>query len=383
MSELSINAQVECVDGPCGRAITTIVDRATRRVTHLVVEDETLPYKPYQRLVPIDQLAEATRDRVRLRCKREDVARMEPFVQSHYVIKTGLSYSVYQGGEGPPPDESTAGASYTKVDEEKVPAGAVAIKPGTAVAATDGDAGVVSDLVIDLESGEVTHLGVQTDGPQGKVELSLPLAAIERVAGGTVYLKLSRQAIAQLPAIPVKYYTVKGAQEPAKIDLVAVAFDGPEDAGEAMKLLERGQKQGQLKILNAAVLAKDAAGKVAIKDARDLGPKKGRRLGALTGGLIGLAGGPIGAVVGALAGAGAGGLAGAKIDSGFSDEFLRVLEKHLKPGTSGLLLLVEHEEVQRVADAIGQEKRVLFQQTLTDRLVEELLATGEGNEPGH
>ena len=382
MSEISINAKVECVDGPCGQVITMIVDRATRRVTHLVIEDETLPWKPYQRMVPIDQLAEATRDLVRLRCKREDVAQMEHFLETHYIKKTEQSYSVYQGGGGQPPDASEVGVSYSTFDEEKIPEGAVAIKPGTAVAATDGHVGVVGDLMVDPESGEVTHFGLQTGGPEGKAEISLPLAAIDHVAGDTIYLKLNKQAIAQLPAIPLRQYHVKGAQEPAKIDLVAVAFDSPEDAGRALEFVERSQKKGALKVLNAAVLVKDAAGNVAIKDARDIDPKKGRRLGAVTGGLIGLVGGPVGVVVGALAGAGAGGVAGAKIDFGFSEQFLNGLKKYLKPDTSALILLVEGEYYQQLSEIITKEKGVFFQQTLTDKLVEQLLAAGEEDESG-
>jgi uncharacterized membrane protein len=381
MSEISVNAQVECVDGPCGQVITMIVDRQTRKVTHLVIEDKTLRYAPYQRMVPIDQLAEATRDLVRLRCTRDDVTEMEPFIETHYIKKTEQSYSVYQGGGGAPSDASEVGVSYSTFDEEKIPEGAVAIKPGTAVAATDGHVGVVGELLIDPESGAVTHFGLQTGGSKSKAEISMPLAAIDHVAGDTIYLKLNKHAIAQLPAIPIGTHHIKGTEEPAKIDLVAVAFDAPEDASRALKFVEQRQKQGVLKILNAAVLVKDAAGNVTVKDMRDIDPKKGRRLGAVTGGLIGLVGGPVGVVVGALTGAGAGSVAGAKIDFGFSEEFLDGLEKYLKPDTSGLIVLVEHGYYQQLSEVIAEEEGVLFQQTLTDKLVEKLLAEDE-DEPG-
>jgi uncharacterized membrane protein/sporulation protein YlmC with PRC-barrel domain len=377
MSEISINAQVECVDGPCGQVITLIVDRATRKVSCLVVEDETLPYKPYQRLVPIDQVAEAAGNRVRLRCKREDVAGMEPFTETHYVKKTELSYSVYKGGEGEPPDASEVGVSYSSFEEEKIPEGAVAIKPGTMVAATDGYVGVVGDLVVDPETGTITHFGLQTGKAKHKTEITLPLSAVDHVAGNTVYIKLGKQAIAQLPAIPVRHYYVKGSEEP-KIDLVAVAFDAPEDASRALKFVEQREKQGTFKVLNAAVLVKDAAGTVTVKDVRDIDPKKGRRLGVVTGALIGLVGGPAGVVAGALVGAGAGSVAGAKMDFGFSEEFLNGLKQYLQPNTSALIVLVEHEHSKHLSDVIAEEEGVFFRQTLTDKLVEKLLAAEEG-----
>ena len=82
-------------------------------------------------------------------------------------------------------------------------------------------------------------------------------------------------------------------------------------------------------------------------------------------------------MVGALAGAGAGSVAGAKIDFGFSEEFLNGLKQYLKPDTSGLIVLVEHEYNQQLSEVIAEEKGVLFRQTLTDKLVEKLLAAGE------
>ena len=259
----------------------------------------------------------------------------------------------------------------------------MAIKPGTAVAATDGHVGVVSDLIIDPESGAVTHVGLQIGSPTSREEVSLPLAAIDHVSRDTVFLRLSKEDIAQLPAIPLRHYHVNGVQETAKIDLIAVAFDATEDAGHALELVERAQKEGTLKVLNAAVLVKDADGNVTVKDVRDIDPKKGRRLGAVTGGLIGLVGGPVGVVVGALAGAGAGSVAGGKIDFGLSEDFLNGLKKYLKPDTSALILLIDHEYHQRLSEVIAEKRAVFFQQALTDTLVEDLLRAGEEDDTGH
>jgi uncharacterized membrane protein/sporulation protein YlmC with PRC-barrel domain len=377
MSEINIDAKIECVDGPCGQCLTLIVDRETHKVTHLVLEDETLPYKPYQRLVPVDQVATADKDLIRLSCTRDQVARMEPFIQTHYIQKTELSYSVLQGGEGPSTDVSTADVSYSTYEEEMVPEGAVAIRPGVEVEASDGHAGTVGELVVDPQSAEITHFVLREGHLWGKKEVTLPVAAVERVAGNRVYLKLDKQAIGQLPTIPIRRQYVRRADEAPKIDLVAVAFDEPDDASRALQFIEQFRKKGTLKILNAAVLVKDAEGHVSVKDTRDIDPKKGRRLGAITGGLIGLVGGPVGAVVGALAGAGAGGLAGKKIDLGFSEQFLDGLKQYLKPNTSALIVLVEHGYYEQLSEVIAEEEGVFFRQTLTDKLVEKLMENSE------
>ncbi|MGD8626822.1 MAG: DUF1269 domain-containing protein [Anaerolineae bacterium] len=240
------------------------------------------------------------------------------------------------------------------------------ISVGSKVEALDGHAGTAGKLVVDPSSGAVTHFTLEAGHGWGKKEVTLPLSAVERVAGDTVYLKLDKQAIGRLPAVPVR----RGDE--SKIDLVAVAFDAPEDAARALGFIDQFRKKGTLKILNAAVLVADAEGTVGVKDTRDIDPKKGRLLGAVTGGLIGLAGGPVGAVVGALAGAGAGGLAGKKIDLGFSEKFLDGLKQYLKPNTSALVVLIEHGYYDQLSDVIAEEEGVFFRQALTDRLVADL-----------
>ena len=372
MTEIAVDARIECVDGACGRCLTLVVDRETRKVTHLVLEDETLPHKPYQRLVPVDHVAAADKDLIQLGCTRDEVARMEPFIQTHTIRKTEHSYSVLHGGEGPVTDASTARVSYATYEEEMVPEGAIAIRPGIDVAATDGHAGTVGELVVDPTTAEVTHFVLREGHLWGNNEVTLPVAAVERVAGDRVYLKLDKQAIGQLPAIPVRQ-----GDQASKVDLVAVSFDEPDDAGRALKYIDQFRKKGTLKILNAAVLVKDAEGNVAVKDVRDIDAKKGRRLGAVTGGLIGLLGGPVGMAVGALAGAGAGGLAGKKIDFGFSEQFLDGLRQYLKPNTSALIVLVEHDYYEQLSEVIAEEEGVFFRQALTDKLVERLLAETE------
>jgi signal transduction histidine kinase/uncharacterized membrane protein len=241
------------------------------------------------------------------------------------------------------------------------------IATGYKVEALDGYASAVGELVLDPDGGEVTHFSLKEGHLWGQREVMLPLSTVDRVAGDTVYLKLDKQAIGQLPAIPVR----RG--ERAKIDLVAVAFDAPEDAARALGFIEEFRKRGTLKILNAAVLVRDAEGNITVQDTRDIDPEKGRLLGAVTGGLIGLVGGPVGAVVGA----GAGGLAGKKIDFGFSEKFLDGLKQYLKPDTSALIVLVEHGYYEQLSEVIDEEEGVFFRQTLTDRLVEQLLAEGE------
>jgi hypothetical protein len=59
VTEIPMNATVECTDGPCGQSAQLIVNPISRKVTHLVVEDEHLT-NGSSRLVPTEYISDAT-----------------------------------------------------------------------------------------------------------------------------------------------------------------------------------------------------------------------------------------------------------------------------------------------------------------------------------
>jgi uncharacterized membrane protein len=62
---------------------------------------------------------------------------------------------------------------------------------------------------------------------------------------------------------------------------------------------------------------------------------------------------------------------------GFPDDFLESLHQYLQPGTSALLLLMEYEWVKKATEALADWEGIVVQQTLSDRIVADLLDTGE------
>jgi uncharacterized membrane protein len=245
---------------------------------------------------------------------------------------------------------------------------ASAVQPGARVEATDGRVGVVSELGAAEVGYDASHFVLQEGHLWGKRVVTLPLSAVDRVKGDTVYLKLDKKPIEKLPTIPLKKAFVKGGED---IELVIRVFDSPEKAAEALEFVEGLKQQRVIKILNAAILTKDEDGQFSYQDSKEITPKKGRILGAITGGLIGLLAGP-GGVVGALAGLAAGGAAGKYIDEGFSDKFLENLDQYLQPGKAALMLLMEHRWAHPASEAMSDLGGYVFQQTISDRLAEDL-----------
>lgn len=245
------------------------------------------------------------------------------------------------------------------------------LKEGAQVKTSDGqDVGVVRELAAD------EHFVLQYSNDW---ELTLPASAVDRVEGDTVYLALDEDAFEKLPTIPLAKES-KDGYEQEQIELVTRVFDDPDKAAGALEFVEDLRRRKVLKVLNAAVLVKDKDGKFSVDDVKEFDPKKGRIWGAVTGGLVGLLAGPAGVVVGALAGLGLGGLAGSKIDAGFSNDFLENLNQYLQPGSSALILLMEHHWVQSAAQSMDDLGGMVLQETLTDRLVKDLTeAAGDGD----
>ena len=376
MIDIPLSAKVECTDGACGESVTVIIDPVARKLTHFVVEDPDL----VQRVVAIDQVVETTRESIRLRCSKDELKQMEPFLERHYVKNEQPNPDYYASQyiyhlPYATPTQLTA----MPMEVEHIPLGEIAVRRGTLVEATDGYVGKVGELLVDEASGQITHVVLEEGHLWSKKEVTLPLSAIDRIVEETVYLKLDKEAVGQLPAVPIqRHYRFWWPWENA--ELVAKVYDNQDEAAEELEFVTKLHRAKTVNVINSAMLVRDEEGNTAMKETGDLDARQGRLFGAITGGLIGLVGGPAGAVVGALAGAGVGGAAAKRIDMGFSNEFLTGLQERLQPGTSALVLLVEHGSAVKLSQSLAEDKGVLLQQTLSDKLVEELLEAGEADE---
>jgi uncharacterized membrane protein len=371
MVDIPIKARVECTDGPCGTSVAVIVNPTMQTVTHFVVEQSSLD--PEQRMVPIKQVKETTASLIRIGCSKAELGEMEPFIERRYIEGAWDDPAYWYGATDTYLEPYVTPAMPPYEEIQRTPPGELAIYRGTWVEATDGHVGTVGELMVDPSSGHITHMVLQEGHLWGKREIALPLSAVDRVEADAVYLRLDKKAIERLPSTPLKRHYQKAGDEGREIELVARIFDNPGQASDALDFVESLHRQKVFKILNAAVLVKEEDGSTSLKDTRDLEPKKGRILGAIAGGLIGLLAGPVGAVMGALAGVGAGSLAAKWVDLGFSDKFLAELQEHLQPGSSALIILVEHEWAQPMSEALSDLGGIVLQQTLTDELVEELM----------
>lgn len=205
MTDISVSAKVECADGPCGESSTIIVSPDTGNVTHVVVEDQTVS-PSVLRLVPFAEIETTTPGRIRLRCAKEELAGFEPFLKTHYIEKreAGIPEYAVDGQVHMVARASASQVYYEEEQVERIPPGLLAVRRGMHVKATDGAAGKVDELLVEPETGHITHLVLLKGHLWGKKDVMVPVSGINFSDADTVHLKLDKAAIKKLPTVPYK-----------------------------------------------------------------------------------------------------------------------------------------------------------------------------------
>ena len=377
MTDLPLNAMIECTDGACGKTDAVIVDPRSKEATHIIVRGDDIPEG---RLVGIDEISETTEEVIYINCSKANLAEMENFTETQYVktdVPVDVYYDVYNMPYVQPVSTETI---EVPVDKELIPPGEIAIHRGTPVEAKDGYIGEIGEFLIDPESGQISHLVLLEGHLWGRKEVSLPISAIDQVLHDTVYLKLEKKSIEMLPEIPIQRDYGQQENREKRIEVIASINDKLADADNTLAFLDDLSKSGALDIKHAAVLVKDEDGNIKVEERGDVHSKQGAIFGAISGGLIGLLGGPIGVIVGAAAGAATGGVVARKIDMGFSDDFLNKLQEELQPGKSALIVVVEHEMIEDLSHTLSDLDGLHFNQEITDELIHKIISDSEGDQ---
>ena len=199
MTDIPLSARVECAGSTCGRSTHAVINPATQQVTHFVVKEKRRHHT--ERLVPVCLVAETTSDLISLRCTRDELAAIEPFIETRYVQVKRLRKDYphlrwaypYRNAE-----------EWVPVEHERIPAGRLAVRRGIHVQAIDGQVGHVEKLSMDPTSGRITHLVLREGHPWAPQDVTIPITEISRIGERAVYLKLDKHSAEPLPAVPLK-----------------------------------------------------------------------------------------------------------------------------------------------------------------------------------
>ncbi|MEO0564553.1 MAG: DUF1269 domain-containing protein [Chloroflexota bacterium] len=161
--------------------------------------------------------------------------------------------------------------------------------------------------------------------------------------------------------------------------LIVFTYDNEEKAATVLQAVAELSKQHLIEVQDAAVIVKDASGKVKVQQTLEAAVKGSNIVsGGFWGLLIGLIfGGP---VFMAVLGMGLSALFGRKLDVGINNEFIKNVADDLQPGDSALFLLSEEITVDKVADALREYGGTLYHTSLSKE-AEENLAKALEHEP--
>jgi uncharacterized membrane protein len=152
--------------------------------------------------------------------------------------------------------------------------------------------------------------------------------------------------------------------------ILVVVFDSESKAYEGSLALQELQNEGSINLYAKAVIARDANGKVAVKQSGDMGPV-GTAVGLLTGSLLGLLGGPVGVAVGVSLGT-TGGMLYDLAQLGVSEDYLDEVGKSLLPGKAAVVAEVWENWTLPVDTKMETLGGVVFRTTRMDVLDDQL-----------
>ena len=152
--------------------------------------------------------------------------------------------------------------------------------------------------------------------------------------------------------------------------VLAITFEDEEQGPKCLRTIKSLRDQGQLKIDDAAVIVKDASGKVHVDNMVESGVKNGALVGGFVGLLLASVFFPL---AGIALGAGAGALIGKTLNTGLDKKFIKDVQDALQPGNSACMFIVKHENVGLLITALDPYKGgKIFQSSFDTDAEEEL-----------
>jgi uncharacterized membrane protein len=155
-------------------------------------------------------------------------------------------------------------------------------------------------------------------------------------------------------------------------ELIVITFDDEGEAGRVRESLQQGERDGYIELDDSAVVVRDQAGKVHVRDEVDRGVK----IGALGGGFLGvLIGGLFFPLAGLLIGVLGGALVGASFDVGIQKKFVKQVSDELEPGTSALFIIVRDADPDVAVAYLRPYQGTLYHTSLPPEAEENLRHT--------
>lgn len=208
---LQLGAPVRCTDGVLLSLAAVVIDPATRRLTHLVVDTND----GQARLVPVELVApdDTQRREVVLTCTAEHLHSLDPVHEVAYAgpgaypeLEDRTDVGVQETLVVPSPGSVEFGGYAGEADAtisvtyDRIPSGGAELRRESAVLASDGEkVGRVDGFL--LRGGRVTHVVMEHGHLWGTHAVTIPIEAVEQIATDAVTLRLTKEETGELPSV--------------------------------------------------------------------------------------------------------------------------------------------------------------------------------------
>jgi uncharacterized protein YrrD len=211
---LHLGAHVRCSDAPLGTVADVVIEPASRRLTHVVVDTEDAQ----ARLVPVELLGpgDGKGKEVALTGSKEELLALEPIRRFAYLQFDDVPAAEADADVGVEdavvlPSYGAAELGATEIDPavgityDQIPHGEAELRDISLVVTADGhDTGRVDGFL--LSDGVLTHVIVERGGLWSASALTVPIDDVATIATDSVTLRLSKDEVARLPAVKTRRF---------------------------------------------------------------------------------------------------------------------------------------------------------------------------------
>jgi len=198
--EITMHADALCTDGLFGKVSCVIIDPKKRTISDIVIKENHSPHT--KRVIPVWHVKTTLPTSIEFDFDREKLQSFDLFVEPRYVeIPRVMPNYILDESVGTP--MTFVENIPVVVKEEHVPAGEVGIHRGAQVQSTNGVVGRVDEFLFDGDDEHITHLVMREGHLWGQKDISIPISAIDRMQGDTVYLNLDKKGVENLPVVPI------------------------------------------------------------------------------------------------------------------------------------------------------------------------------------
>jgi uncharacterized membrane protein len=156
------------------------------------------------------------------------------------------------------------------------------------------------------------------------------------------------------------------------VQILIAKYPNSSSAEQALKKLQAARENQGVQVTDAAVVRRNAEGKLQIHETEDVTGGRGATVGGILGGVLGLIAGPPGLVAGAALGAVIGSAAANMLDTGIPHKRLEEIGQALHGDQAALVVLTEEGYVEFIEDVIGGGEYDVLSETMDARAAHKL-----------